>query len=134
MATRRQQRGGRRVPARMTPIETEKTETPPPEEPATDKADDNGIPSDAWWVFVMPSSEGAPAPIPGGRYGYWALKPKVEQDEFGWTITPVNSDYTVKEPTLFIERHLTITVYVAQMKHTINPTPPTAEPGAMTPV
>jgi hypothetical protein len=93
----------------------------------------NDIPDDAWWVFVMPTSEGAPAPIPGGRYGWWAKKPAVAEDTYGWTIRSSDAEHLGDEPSVFIDRVAAISVYVAQMRHTRNPELP-PQSGAMTPV
>lgn len=106
-----------------------------PADPPSVNTDDDNIPDDAWWVFVFPTSEGAPAPIPGGRYGYWLKKPKVVEAEDGWTVTSSGTVSEVEaEPSVHIDRVSTVTVYVAQMKHTRNPQLPGVEPGAMTPV
>lgn len=90
----------------------------------TSQANKEQIPADAWWAFIFPSQEAAPAPVPVGRYGYWSKEPIIEETAHGWIVNPVGGVHLKGEPMAVVSSKNAISVYVAQMKHaSANPEP-----------
>jgi hypothetical protein len=83
---------------------------------AIDVDEPQGPPADAWWLWVMADD----FQIGSGRYGWWANKPNLKFDG--------NHAYVCAgeqgEPVVNVIAANVVSIYVAQMKHTENPTPP----------